>query len=72
MTEAVWNPPVQMTGTDTACLTRYALPRLSPSIRSSGGQVRSQRRLKTLRRPGVWKMSQLRSAVMPPPGRIWL
>ncbi len=37
ITEAVWKPPVQMTGTFTATFTRRASPRFSPSILSAGG-----------------------------------
>ena len=32
MTDAVWNPPVQMTGTVTACLMTRASGSVSPSI----------------------------------------
>ena len=36
MTDAVWNPPVQRTGTVTACLILRASGRLAPSILSAG------------------------------------
>jgi hypothetical protein len=40
MSEAVWKPPVQITGTFTACLIARAFGRLSPSISSGSPAAR--------------------------------
>ena len=65
MTDAVWNPPVQMTGTGIACLMARASGSVSPSIWSAGTPASSHCLRKSSPVSSLWKSSRLRNVLVP-------
>ena len=71
MTDAVWKPPVQITGTVTACLIARASGSFSPSILSAGTPASSHCLPEQL--PGhacSWNSSRLRIVCVPLDGEL--
>lgn len=67
MTDAVWKPPVQMTGTSTACLMAAASGSVSPSILSASTPASSQALRNTAPVTSLWNSSRLRKVF-----EVWL